>query len=199
MPPRAVVVWHEIVSSNDLAGRVDRAALEAFCSIVARMREAQERVEEEGLVVSDARGRVVAHPALAIERAAAEQIRAWGDRFAPFVKPTRQRGYMADATAKSIGDAPHLAEAKYAGPVAAVKTLAWLIDECQRAGMDALQKATYNLIPTYLKACAELQITPASSAAGAPAPAAKGATTGGKVTKFADAAAARRQRQGSTG
>lgn len=201
MPERAVIVWREIVHSNDLAGRVDRAALEAFCSIVARMREAQERVEDEGLVVADARGRVVAHPALAIERAAAEQIRAWGDRFAPFVKPTRQRGYMADATARSIGDAPHLAEAKYAGPVAAVKTLAWLIDECQRAGMDALQKATYNLIPTYLKACAELQITPASApAAGSHAPAAKGAT-GGKVTKFSEGARLRRERaqQGGTG
>lgn len=162
LPEDAAEVWREIVATNDLAGTVDRAALEAFCTLVARLRAARARVNEEGMVVTDPRGRVVPHPALAVERQTAEQIRAWGDRFAPLVKPVRKRGYMADATARAIAAAPHLQEAKFAGAVAAVKTLAWLIDEAQRESMDKLQKAAFGTIPTYLKACAELQITPAS-------------------------------------
>lgn len=162
LPEDAAEVWREIVATNDLAGTVDRAALEAFCTLVARLRAARRRVNEEGMVVTDPRGRVVPHPALAVERQTAEQIRAWGDRFAPLVKPVRKRGYMADATARAIADAPHLQEAKFAGAVAAVKTLAWLIDEAQRESMDKLQKAAFGTIPTYLKACAELQITPTS-------------------------------------
>lgn len=162
LPEDAADVWREIVASNDLAGTVDRAALEAFCTLMARLRAARARVEAEGMVVEDPRGRVVPHPALTVERQTAEQIRAWGDRFAPLVKPVRKRGYMADATAEAVRAAPHLEDRKYAGAVAVVKTLAWLIDEAQREGMDKLQKAAFGTIPTYLKACAELQITPAS-------------------------------------
>jgi len=162
LPDTAADVWREIMASNDLAGTVDRSALEAFCTLMARLREARQRVEDEGMVVKDPRGRVIPHPALAVERQTAEQVRAWGDRFAPLVKPTRKRGYMADATAASIANAPHLASAKFAGPVAAVKTLAWMIDEAQRDSMEALQKAMATTVPNYLKACTELQITPAS-------------------------------------
>ncbi|OMH30642.1 P27 family phage terminase small subunit [Tersicoccus sp. Bi-70] len=169
MPADVAGVWREIVASNDLAGRVDRAALEAFATLVARMREARDRVAEEGLIVEDSRGRTVPHPALLVERQTAEQIRAWGDRFAPLVKPVRRRGYMADATASAIAGAKHLQDEsgkKFAGAVAAAKTLAWLIDEAQRTSMDALMKAssTSGIVPSYLKVCAELQITPASVA-----------------------------------
>lgn len=111
----AADVWRDIVSTNDFAGRVDRSALEAFCILMARLREASQRVADEGMVVKDPRGRVVPHPALAVERQTAEQIRVWGDRFAPLVKPSRKRGYMADATAASIAAAPHLAQTKFAG------------------------------------------------------------------------------------
>lgn len=162
LPEAAADVWREIMANNELAGTVDRSALEAFCTLMARLREARKRVEDEGMVVKDPRGRVIPHPALAVERQTAEQIRAWGDRFAPLVKPTRKRGYMADATAASIANATHLSEAKYAGPVAALKTLAWMIDEAQRDSMEALQKAMTTTVPNYLKACTELQITPAS-------------------------------------
>jgi P27 family predicted phage terminase small subunit len=195
LPEAAADVWREIVESNDLAGTVDRAALEAFCTLMARLREARDRVEQEGMVVEDPRGRVVPHPALLVERQTAEQIRAWGDRFAPLVKPVRRRGYMADATARSITAAPHLGDPKHAGAVAAVKTLAWLIDEAQRTSMDALQRAAFGTIPTYLKACAELQITPASApAAPAAAEPARGGSGGGKVRDLRAAAEARRER-----
>lgn len=162
LPEPVADVWREIVESNDLVGNVDRSALETFCTLMARLREARRRVEDEGMVVTDPRGRVIPHPALAVERATAEQIRAWGDRFAPLVKPARKRGYMADATATTIAAAKHLQGPRFAGPVAAVKTLAWMIDEAQRDSMEALQKAMTTTVPNYLKACTELQITPAS-------------------------------------
>lgn len=167
LPEGVAVVWREIVASNDLAGRVDRAALETFATLVARLREARRRIDDEGMVVEDKRGRVVPHPALLVERQTAEMVRAWGDRFAPLVKPARKRGYMADATATAITNAPHLqgeAGKRYAGAVAAAKTLAWLIDEAQRDSLDALMKAASasGIVPSYLKVCAELRITPAS-------------------------------------
>lgn len=166
LPAEVVVVWQEVVAANDLAGQVDRAALEVFCTLMARLRTARDRVEEEGLVVSDDRGKAVPHPALLVERQTAEAIRAWGDRFAPLVKPVRKRGYMADATAAAIKAAPHLqgeAGKKFAGVVAAVKTIAWLIDEAQRTSMDALQRTMSGHMQTYLKACEALQITPATA------------------------------------
>ncbi|MBM6622659.1 P27 family phage terminase small subunit [Micrococcaceae bacterium RIT802] len=195
LPDDVADVWREIVASNDLAGRVDRSALEAFCSLIARMRQARTRVEEEGMVVTDTRGRVVPHPALAVERDLAEDIRKWGDRFAPLVKPVRKRGYVADATARAIAGAPHLQLAKYAGAVAATKTLAWLIDEAQRDSMEALQRAARDTIPNYLKACTELQITPASipaKAAAAPDGETKEAGGAGKVAFLKDRANRRR-------
>lgn len=170
LPEAVAIVWREIVASNDLAGKVDRSALETFATLMARLREARKRVEEEGMVVTDPRGRVIPHPALAVERATAEQIRAWGDRFAPLVKPVRKRGYMADATALTLAEAKHLQGPRFAGPVAALKTLAWMIDEAQRDSMEALQKAMTTTVPNYLKACNELQIIPASLPAAAVGP-----------------------------
>lgn len=202
LPEPVAEVWREIVASNDLVGNVDRSALETFCTLMARLREARGRIEDEGMVVTDPRGRVIPHPALAVERSTAEQIRAWGDRFAPLVKPARKRGYMADATALTVTAAKHLEGARFAGPVAAVKTLAWMIDEAQRDSMEALQKAMTTTVPNYLKACAELQITPASLPSGAgltaaptaeePKPAEDGKPEGASVTDFQARARARR-------
>lgn len=166
-------VWAEIVDTNDLAGTADRQALEAFCILVARMRAAQERIDEEGMVVRGSNGRVVPHPALEVERKLAEQIRAWGDRFAPLVRPTRKRGYMADATASAIANAKHLQgeDAKqFVGLVAAARTQAWMIDEAQRDSMAALNEAVQKILPQYVKTCAELRITPAALAGPIAAP-----------------------------
>lgn len=165
LPDHVKEVWQEIVATNDVAGTVDRQALEAFCYLVGRLRQAQGRIEEEGMVVRDSRGRVQPHPALEVERKLAEQIRAWGDRFAPLVRPTRKRGYMADATASAIANAPHLQGEdgkKYSGLIAAARTQAWMIDEAQRDSMEALNEAVVKILPQYVKTCSELQITPAS-------------------------------------
>lgn len=195
MPEGPALVWRQIVASNDLAGRADGAALEAFCTLVSRMRDARARVDAEGLIVKDARGQTVPHPALAVERQTAEEIRAWGDRFAALVKPIRRRGYMADATAVAIAAAPRLADRRFAGAVGLVRTLAWMIDEAQRAGMEQLQKAPDKLMPLYLRTCAELQITPASVPVVKPAATEnKGASGGGSVSDLQEAAQRRRRR-----
>ena len=66
--------------------------LEAYCVQVSRMRDAQSRIDREGLVVADVKGNPVPHPALAIEKAAQIEVRAWSERFRPVaVAPQRRR------------------------------------------------------------------------------------------------------------
>lgn len=60
----------------------------AIVSLIAkqltRAQEAQKRVEEEGIVVRDAKGSVMSHPAIAVEKeaskTAAELIAKWAKR-----------------------------------------------------------------------------------------------------------------------
>lgn len=67
--------------------RVDGPDLEAYCGQVSRLRDAQMRIASEGLIVSDAKGQPMPHPAIAIEKAAQDEIRKWGNAFRP-----RRRG-----------------------------------------------------------------------------------------------------------
>jgi hypothetical protein len=55
------------------------------------MRDAQTRIDREGLVVADAKGNPIPHPALAIEKAAQVEVRAWADRFRPVVVQAPRR------------------------------------------------------------------------------------------------------------
>lgn len=80
LSPSAAAVWVQVVEGRPGCEGPD---LEAFCVQVARMRDAQARVDSEGLVVADEKGRPVPHPALAIEKAAQVEVRAWADRFRP--------------------------------------------------------------------------------------------------------------------
>lgn len=82
-------VWVEVVTAwGESAAEVEGPELEAFAGQVARLRDAQRRLAAEGIVVEDPKGQPIPHPAIAVERAAQEQIRAWGDRF----RPRRPRG-----------------------------------------------------------------------------------------------------------
>jgi P27 family predicted phage terminase small subunit len=184
--------WREVVARDGISPTVDVAMLEAYCTLIVRWREAAQKVAEEGLIVDGDRRGAIAHPALAIERSLADQIKAWAPLFNR--PPARRKaGPLYNATRKSVAAVPDLQADRYAGAVEAVLTYAWLIDEAQRAGIDAMQKASFVLIPSYIKGCAELQITPASL----PESAQQKGKGGGKVTKFADAAEARRQRTAS--
>ena len=63
--------------------RIDGPDLEAYCGQVSRLRDAQARIAEEGLIVADAKGVPMPHPALLIERQAQDEIRKWGSAFRP--------------------------------------------------------------------------------------------------------------------
>lgn len=188
-------VWRELLERETIAAHVDVVMLEAYCSLLAQYRAIAAKVAEEGLVVDGGERRgAVLHPALSAQRDLAEQIRRWGPTVAKPIPAARRAGPMVTATRKSIKASTVLADDdRFAGAVEGVLTYAWLIDEAQRAGIDALQKASFVLIPSYIKGCAELQITPASLPEGAQQ---KG-NAGGKVSKFADAAEARRRRTAS--
>ncbi len=70
-------VWRELAPGSPSTG----PDFEAYCGQVARLRDAQRRIGQEDMVVADAKGNPMPHPALAIERAAQAEVRAWGDRF----------------------------------------------------------------------------------------------------------------------
>jgi phage terminase small subunit len=77
-------IWEQVVARFGAGSRaIEGPALEAYVGQVALLREAQGRVDREGLVVSDPKGNPVPHPAIAVARAAQAEIRAWGDRFDP--------------------------------------------------------------------------------------------------------------------
>ncbi|MBK9156706.1 MAG: P27 family phage terminase small subunit [Micropruina sp.] len=76
LPADMRVVWDELAAQY-VAGGPD---FEAYCGQVARLRSAQHRIADEGLVVADSKGQPVPHPALDIERKAQAEIRAWSGK-----------------------------------------------------------------------------------------------------------------------
>jgi len=81
-PSDVAQVWREVVAAYGAgAERIVGSALEAYCGQVARLREAQRRLRAEGMVIADPKGAPIPHPALAVERQAQAEIRAWGSRF----------------------------------------------------------------------------------------------------------------------
>lgn len=90
MPDSLAEVWEQIVTAyGPGAETIMGPALEAYCGQVATLRDAQARIASEGLVVADPKGHPIPHPAVAIERAAQDEIRQWGARFAP-PRPSRK-------------------------------------------------------------------------------------------------------------
>ena len=82
LAPDVRAVWVELVEAYG-SERIAGPELDAYCGQVARVRDAQRRIAAEGLVIADPKGNPVPHPAIAIERAAQVEIRAWGARFRP--------------------------------------------------------------------------------------------------------------------
>jgi len=75
-------VWAEVVEAlGNQAARKEGPELEAYCGAVARLRDAQSRIFDEGLIVPDSKNQPVAHPAFLIERQAMDELRKWGDKF----------------------------------------------------------------------------------------------------------------------
>ena len=83
-PPDVAAIWTETLEAyGDGAARIAGPKLEAYCGQIARLRDAQRRIESEGAVVADPKGNPIPHPALSIERTAQDEIRKWGEAFAP--------------------------------------------------------------------------------------------------------------------
>lgn len=55
----------------------DAAVLAAYDAALAEWADARQRIETDGVIVTDEKGRRVPHPAIAVERSAAAEMRAW--------------------------------------------------------------------------------------------------------------------------
>ena len=84
MPESERAIWDEVCARyGEDCEVIEGPELEAFVGQVARLREAQKRIAAEGLITADPKGYPIPHPAIAIEKAAQAEIRAWGSKFAP--------------------------------------------------------------------------------------------------------------------
>lgn len=70
---RAQAVYDRTVKGKRL-NPSDDDLCRAYCTLVARLEDARERIDRDGAIVADERGRPVKHPALDIERAAAADL-----------------------------------------------------------------------------------------------------------------------------
>lgn len=89
----------------------DLASLEALCQAYARARLAAALIEEEGPVAKGYRGQPVEHPAVKMERAAAQELREWVKHFG--LSPAARTRLGADGesgTNEPEDDLPELAE-----------------------------------------------------------------------------------------
>lgn len=73
LPPATQAVRDELLA----AGYQEVPGFDAYCGQVAIERDAAARIAAEGLVVADAKGTPVPHPALEIQRKAQAEMRAW--------------------------------------------------------------------------------------------------------------------------
>ena len=174
-----VPIWREVVEHLPPTRKINPVHLEAYCAQISTLRKACLDVNLVGVTHEDATGKTVANPAVNVIRDMHTALSKWGHEFAPASTIRRRRGTMYDATRASVRAAAHLQDKpEFSGAIEAACTLAWLIDEAQRVGIDELQKAAFGTIPTYLKACAALGITPASVPGGAAAGARRGSKLG---------------------
>lgn len=99
LSPEAAAEWDRVMpelSRLDLVKESDRAALTAYCEAWATFREATETVQREGLTIEARQGKL-AHPAVAIARAAGREVRSWAGHFG--LTPSTEQ-----ALARSGGD-----------------------------------------------------------------------------------------------
>jgi phage terminase small subunit len=72
---KLALVWREM--QPQVLVRIGVMGMESLCLQIIRMRDAQQRIDAEGMIVADSKGSPIPHPAIAIERAAAAQVRSW--------------------------------------------------------------------------------------------------------------------------
>lgn len=79
LPELLIPIWEELMPQ--FRPKIGAVGLEAVCVQVLRLRDAQDRIGREGLVVADPKGAPGPHPALAIESAASREISRWLEKF----------------------------------------------------------------------------------------------------------------------
>jgi hypothetical protein len=84
LPDHLGGIWDEMEAQ--VTPQIGAAGMEALCTQVYRMRDAQKRITEEGIVVADTKGNPTPHPALDIEKRAQNEVRQW-------LKAYRRRGF----------------------------------------------------------------------------------------------------------
>jgi len=75
LPEHLSTIWDELEPT--VYDRIGPVGLEALCGQVYLLREAEERVKREGMVVQDVKGNPTPHPGLAIIKQAQAEIRNW--------------------------------------------------------------------------------------------------------------------------
>lgn len=79
LPDDVAAVWTELAPG--IKPTLLDPEFEAYCGAVARLRDAQRRIAEEGMIVPDSKANPMPHPALAVEKQAQEQLRRWGSTY----------------------------------------------------------------------------------------------------------------------
>ena len=79
LPEHLSSIWDEVVS--DVRDDIGCCGLEALCIQVHRLRVAQAKVTDEGVIVASEKGTPMAHPGLEIEAKAQREIRMWLEKF----------------------------------------------------------------------------------------------------------------------
>lgn len=71
----AKAAWMGLVTGWESAAEL--TSLETAAVQLARARDAQARIDAEGMIIAGPKGEPVTHPALAVERAAQAEVRKW--------------------------------------------------------------------------------------------------------------------------
>lgn len=79
---RAADVWRDVYPTVEERFQPgDEVQLAALCVQIVRLRDAQARIDAEGLIVLGGRGQPMQHPAIPVERDAGTAVRALAQRF----------------------------------------------------------------------------------------------------------------------
>lgn len=107
MAPEAVEVWDKVVPELmrlQLLKENDGPALVAYCEAWAQFVEATRVIQREGLTIEAKQG-TLAHPAVAIQRNAGREMRAWAAHFGltPSAEQNLAAGKGSDAEENPFG------------------------------------------------------------------------------------------------
>lgn len=84
LPERLHAIWDE--THHTVGKMIPDTARESYCGQVWLVRDADQRVADEGAIVTNAKGDAVPHPAITLSRAAGDEIRKWIKAYPPALR-----------------------------------------------------------------------------------------------------------------